>query len=298
MRGAVRGDRAFNIVNHVFLTVVLVAVLYPLVYILSSSISDVSAVISGRVWLLPVGLNVGAYEAVVNYPGIWRAYANSVFYTAGGAGISLVLTILAAYPLSRADFKARNFYMFVFTFTMLFNGGLIPFYMVVRNLKMINTRWAMFLPYALSVWNVIITRTYYQQTISKSLLEAAQIDGCKDFRFVVSVVVPLSGAITAVNLLFYGVFKWNSYFDAFLLLSDVRLMPLQIFLRRILIANTFDESVTTSNAAAFMSEQGRQAFRELIKYALIIFASLPVFLIYPFVQRYFVKGVMIGSLKG
>ena len=256
-----------------------------------------SAVVSGRVWLLPVGFNPGAYKAVVTYPGIWRAYANSVFYTAAGAGVSVVLTILAAYPLSRPDFRARNFYMVVFTFTMLFNGGLIPFYMLVRNIGMLNTRWAMLLPSALSIWNVIITRTYYQQTISKSLLEAAQLDGCRDTRFVVSVVVPLSGAITAVNLLFYGVFKWNAYFDAFLFLTDAKLMPLQILLRKILIQNSFDESQMITGSE-IMSEQGRQAYRELIKYALIIFASAPVFLVYPFVQKYFVRGVMIGSLKG
>ena len=155
----------------------------------------------------------------------------------------------------------------------------------------------MLLPSALTIWNVIITRTYYQQTISKSLLEAAQLDGCRDIRFVVSVVVPLSGAITAVNLLFYGVLKWNAYFDAFIFLTNTKLIPLQILLRKILIQNTFDESLTSSGAEVF-SEQGRQAYRELIKYALIIFASLPVFLIYPFVQKFFVKGVMIGSLKG
>lgn len=293
------GDLFYSIINYIGLSIILIIVLYPLIYIASSSISSVEAVISGKVWLYPVGLNFAAYQAIFEYPGLWTSYGNTFIYTFGGIAVSVAITILAAYPLSRKTFSARNFYMFLFAFTMIFYGGLIPFYMQVRNLGLLNSRWSMILPTAMSIWNVIITRTYYQQTISEELHEAAQLDGCSDFKFLLLIVIPLSGAITAVNALFYGVAKWNSYFDALLFLTDRAKMPMQILLRRILISNTFDGNIDSGNqGSAVMSEQGRQAYRQLIKYALIIFSSLPILSLYPFLQKYFVRGIMIGSLKG
>ena len=201
---------------------------------------------------------------------------------------------MAAYPLSRRDLVGRNLFMFLITFTMIFSGGLIPTYLLVRELGMINTRWVMMIPNAIAAWNVIITRTYYQTTISDELLEAAQLDGCSDARFIWQIVVPLSGAITAVNTLFYAVGHWNAFFNAFIYLNDDRLFPLQIVLREILIANDIDLELTGD----VIDDEARQGLRELLKFSLIVVASVPVLMMYPFVQKYFVRGVMIGSIKG
>ena len=205
--------------------------------------------------------------------------------------------ILAAYPLSRRDMAGRGFIMFLMTFTLLFHGGLIPVYVLIQKLGIMNTRWAMLLPSAMGVWNVIITRTYYQSYVPSELLEAAKIDGANDFSFVWRVVIPLSGAITAVNVLFYAVGHWNSYFPALLYLHDQNLFPLQLFLRQVLIINDIDTDMMQDLDAALIDE-GRLGLMELIKFAIIIVASVPVLCIYPFVQKHFIKGVMIGSLKG
>ena len=290
-----RSDRIYSAINNSVLLIVLIAVLYPIVFVFSSSFSSSSAVLSGRVWLLPVEPSVEAYKVIFNYRLIWTGYANTVFYAAVGSAISVMLTLLAAYPLSRKTFRGRNFYMLLFAFTMIFNGGIIPTYLVVRNLGILNTRLAILLPSAVAAWNIIITRTYYQTNIPNELLEAAHLDGCSDFQFLRMVVLPLSGAITAVNALFYAVAKWNSFFDAFIYLKDQALWPLQIVLRTILIVNSMD---VTLYAVSASSEIARQGLRELLRFALIVVASVPVLLMYPFVQRYFVRGVMIGSLKG
>lgn len=285
------------VLNDVFLLFVLVIVLYPLIYIVSSSFSSTRAVTSGRVWLLPVEPSLEGYKAVFAYKDIWIGYANTFYYVFFGTALNVVLTILAAYPLSRKDFRARNLVMFLFTFTMFFNGGLIPTYLLIDKLGMINTRMAMILPSALSIWNVIITRTFFQSNISKELLEAAKLDGCSDVKFVLKIVIPLSGAIIAVMTLFYAVGHWNSFFSAFIYLKDNKLMPLQIKLRTILILNQFDPSMLTGSVN--VEEMNKRAnLRELLKYSLIIVSSLPVLCIYPFVQKYFVKGIMIGSIKG
>ncbi|MDR2730799.1 MAG: carbohydrate ABC transporter permease, partial [Treponema sp.] len=211
-----------------------------------------------------------------------------------GTCINLVLTILCAYPLSRKDFGGRNIFMFIVTFTMIFSGGMLPTYIVIRQLGIINTRWAMLLPGAIGAWNVIITRTYYQSNISDELLEAAYLDGCDNFRFLLKVVIPLSTPITAVMILFYAVGHWNAYFNAFLYLSNRDLFPLQIFLREILVLNeiTSDLLVDPELMAA------KQGMADLLKYSLIIVASVPVWCAYPFVQKYFVKGIMVGAIKG
>lgn len=294
-------DRAYGAITYFILAVVLVAVTYPLIYIFSSSISNQSAVIAGKVWLWPVGLNFAAYQAILAYPNLWVTYGNTVFYTITGTAISVVLTIMAGFPLSRKDFRARNFYMLLIAFTLWFNGGLIPFYMVVRDLGMLNTRWSIILPSAVSAWNIIITRTFFQATIPDTLVEAARLDGCSEFKFILKIVLPLSGAIIAVNVLFYGVYQWNSYFHAMLFLTKKNLYPLQILLRKILINNNFDETFSRSgmdSGSRIMNQESRQAYRQLVKYALIIIASVPVLVVYPFLQKYFIKGVMIGSIKG
>ena len=287
-------DRLFTVINTTFLSVVLIAVLYPLVYVVSSSFSSSYAVVAGRVWLLPVQPSLAGYRAVFQHKLVWSGYANSAFYMAFGTVINVVLTIMAAYPLSRKDFLGRNVVTALFTFTILFNGGLIPTYLLVRSLGMLDTRMAMLIPNAIVVFNVIVARTYFQSTIPDELLEASQLDGCGDYRFVTSVVIPLSGPIVAVIALWYAVGHWNSYFWALIFLKSARLYPLQIILRNILIMN----QVSADMLMDVDLTDAMQGMVELLKYSLIVVASLPVLALYPFVQKYFVKGIMIGSIKG
>ncbi|HWK81629.1 MAG TPA: carbohydrate ABC transporter permease [Thermomicrobiales bacterium] len=288
------GDRIFNIVNYTLLMLFLIAVAYPLVYVVSASFSDPRAVISGKMWLWPVDITLEGYKAVFRNPKIITGFRNSLFYTVSGTIISVVLTLLAAYPLSRRDLKGRGIIMGLFLFTMLFNGGLIPTYLTVRSLGIINTPFAMILPAALSVYQVIITRTFFQSTIPDELLEAAHLDGSSDFRFVRDNVIPLSMPIIAVNALLYAVGQWNSFFNALIYLTNQSLFPLQLILREILIQNQMD----MTNFGDVAQQMQRQNLQDLLKYSLIVVASLPVLIIYPFVQKHFVRGVMIGSLKG
>ncbi|WP_281888731.1 carbohydrate ABC transporter permease [Paenibacillus sp. YYML68] len=288
------GDRVFNAVNYTVLSVFFLAVLYPLLYIVSASFSSTEAVISGRVWLWPVDPGLQGYEAVFSNKAVWSGFANSLFYTIVGTVLNVVLTVMAAYPLARKDFIGRNAIMFLFVFTIMFSGGLIPNYMLVKDLGLLDTRWAMIIPTALSVFNVIITRTYFQANIPQEMLEAAQVDGATDWQFLGKIVLPLSGPILAVIALFYAVQHWNTYFNALLFLKDRDLYPLQLILRSILIQNQIDPSMV-------MSEEdlvARQGLGDLLKYSLIVVATVPVLLIYPLVQKHFVKGVMIGSIKG
>lgn len=288
------GDRVFITINYLFLSLFFIIVLYPLIYILSSSFSSTDAVISGRVWLLPVEPTLLGYKAVFKNPQVMTGYANSGFYTIFGTMINVVMTVLAAYPLSRKDFYGRGMIMMLFTFTMLFSGGLIPTYLLTKNLGMIDTRWALLIPNAMAVLYVIIARTYFQTTIPDELYEAAELDGSSDIRFIVSIVLPLSSPILAVMVLFYAVEHWNSYFDALIYLKTAGLYPLQIILRNILIQNEIQMNMM-ADIDAMMKLQGMS---DLLKYSLIVVASIPVLIIYPFVQKYFVKGIMIGSLKG
>lgn len=289
-----REDRYFNIFNGTFLALCLLLVLYPLVYIVSASFSSTDAIMTGQVWLWPVDVSLEGYRAVFEYEQVWRGYLNSLFYAVVGTTVNVALTILAAYPLSRKDFRARNGIMFLFSFTMIFTGGMIPTYLVVKSLGLINTRAALILPNAMGVWHVIIARTFYQQNISDELLEAAKLDGCNDFQFVRLVVVPLSKAITAVLCLYYAVHHWNAFFEAFLYLSRDELYPLQIILRDILIMNQVDPTAVIDPEL----QAAKEGLSELLKYSLIIVASVPVMCLYPFVQKHFVKGVMIGAVKG
>ena len=287
-------DRAFNLVNYVFLTIGFVLVLYPLLYVLSNSFSDPEAVISGQVWLWPVRPSLEGYALVLQSNEIWRAYSNTIIYTVTGTALNIVLTVMIAYPLARRDFYGRGVIMFLVTFTMMFSGGIIPTFLVVRSLGILNTRWAMILPNAVVAWNVIITRTYFQTAIPDELLEAAQLDGCGNLRFILSVVIPLSGPIVAVITLFYAVMHWNAFFTALIYLRDSKLYPLQLILRSILLANQVDYSMVVN----LEQEEARQQVAELLKFALIVVASVPVLAVYPFVQKYFVRGVLIGALKG
>jgi len=288
------GDRVFNAVNYLILSMVLFVVLYPLVYVVSASFSSTTAVLTGKVWLWPVEPTLEGYKAVFKNKMVVSGFMNTFVYTVLGTMINVVLSIMAAYPLSRKDFRGRNFFMLMFVFTMMFSGGLIPTYLIVKDLGMIDTIWAMVIPVALSVWNVIIMRTYFQVSIPPELLEASQIDGCSDFKFLIRIVLPLSGPIIAVIALFYAVGHWNQYFNALIYLKSAKMYPLQLVLRDILIQNEVNiEMLGDAKTAA-----ARQGLRELLKYSLIVVSSVPLLIVYPFVQKYFVKGVMIGSIKG
>ena len=287
------GDRVFLLIVTAALTIVLLLVLYPLIYVISSSFSSGRAVTTGRVWLLPVEPTLHGYRTAFQYPQIMRGFQNSVIYTTFGTLLNVAMTILIAYPLSRRDFYGRKVIMMALVFTMMFNGGLIPLYLTVRAVGILNTRLAMVLPQALAVWQVIIARTFFQSTIADELVEAAEIDGCSDIRFVWSVVLPLSKPVIAVLVLLYAVGHWNAYFDALVYLHRTELFPLQIILRNVLILN--DATRATMRAS---EEIAREGLIDILKYAVIVIASVPVMILYPFAQKHFVKGVMIGSLKG
>ena len=288
------GDRAFMAFNYLVLTLLAIVILYPLIYVLSASFSSGQAVSSGRVWLWPVEPTLAGYEAIFKNRAVLLGFYNSLFYTVVGTIINVVMTVLAAYPLSRPELPGRRVIAFIFFFTLLFSGGLIPTYLVVRDLGMLSTRWALILPTALSIWNMLIARTFFENNIPKELREAAQLDGCDDFNFLWRVVLPLSGPILAVLALFYGVGHWNSYFTALIYLYDKNLWPLQLVLRDILVQDQVDPGM----AADIRGVAAKAQLRELLKYSLIVVATVPLLIIYPFVQRHFVKGVMLGSVKG
>ncbi|MGM0882172.1 MAG: carbohydrate ABC transporter permease [Bacillota bacterium] len=288
------GDRMFLLGIYIFLALLMLAVLYPLLYIISSSFSSPRAVVSGQVWLLPVEFSLKAYKSIFQSSQLMYGYYNTVIYTVFGTMINLLFTVLLAYPLSVKNFYGRSLFMVLLMITMFFNGGLIPTYLLVKDLDMLDTRWAMWLPGALSVFQVIVARTFFQSSIPSELFEAAQIDGCRDTRYLVSIVLPLSKPILAVLTLMYAVGHWNAYFDALIYLRSEKLFPLQYVLRNLLILNASDPEMLVNTA-----QKARvQGFEQVLKYAMIVFASVPVLIMYPFVQKHFVKGVMIGSLKG
>lgn len=287
-------DKVFYGIIYVALAIITLLVLYPLIYIVSSSFSSGAAVSSGKVVLWPVDFSLEGYNAVFKNKDIGLSFLNSVFYTVAGTVINVVVTMVCAYPLARKKLPAKGIFTFLITFTMLFSGGMIPSYILLKDLHMLNTRWALLIPGALGVTNLIITRTFLQSNIPDDILEAAQIDGCNDYRFFISMVLPLSKAVIAVISLYYAVGHWNEYFSAFLYLNDPKLYPLQLVLRDILVANSVDPNMVM-DAETVAAKMG---LSDLLKYSLIVISSLPVILVYPFVQKFFVKGVMVGSLKG
>ena len=288
------GDRRFYTIVHIILIFLAMIVLYPLLYILASSFSSASAVSQGKVFIWPVDFSLAGYKRVFEYERVWVGYRNTIFYTIVGTVVNVAMTLICAYPLARKGLPHKGLFSFLFTFTMMFGGGLIPTYLVVRSLGMVNTIWAMIIPGALSVYQMIIVRTFIMNTIPDELLESAKLDGCDDFRFFFQFVLPLSMAVIAVIALQYAVGHWNNYFTAMIYLNNDRLYPLQVFLREILIMSQMDASdfVDEETAVAI------QGMADLIKYSLIVVSTVPILCAYPFLQKYFVKGVMIGSLKG
>jgi putative aldouronate transport system permease protein len=287
----------FVIGNYLFIAVLLIVVLYPLLYIVSASVSDPLAVNSGKMWLWPVGFTLEGFARVFRDPAILVGYRNTLFYTVVGTLINLLVTLPCAYALSRADLKGRSAILALIIFTMFFSGGIIPNYLLVRDLGLINTVWALLLPKAAAAWNILVAMAFFRMTIPQELHDAAVIDGCSEFRFFTGIVLPLSKAIIAVMALFYAVGHWNQYFDALIYLSDRNIYPLQLFLREILVQQQMSASMMMDGASMeAMAQQARIA--DIVKYAVMIVASLPLLIAYPFLQRYFVKGVMIGSVKG
>jgi len=289
-----RSDRVFYTTVNVVMFVVLLIVLIPLINVVASSFSSGRAIQGGRVFLWPVEPSLQGYRTVFAYKTVVSGYLNSIQYMVIGTVLNVAITLLCAYPLARRTLPFRNFFMFLFTFTMYFGGGLIPSYLQVKSLGLLNTMWALILPGVLSVYNMIITRTFIQNSIPHEMLEAAQIDGCSDIRFFFTMVLPLSKAIVAVITLYYAVGHWNSWFSAFLYLNDRDLYPLQLILRDILVVSQID--LTLIDDPELIDQM--LGLADLLKYSLIVIATLPMMCIYPFVQKFFIKGVMIGSIKG
>jgi putative aldouronate transport system permease protein len=286
-------DRILYFVVYSIIILFMIVILYPIVFVVAASFSEGTEVQLGHVYLWPVKPTLEGYRAVFSHKNVLAGYRNTIFYTLGGTLINVVMTVLCAYPLSRKDMPMRGFFMFLFVFTMFFGGGLIPTYLLVNDLGMVNTVWALLIPGAMSVYNMIITRTFFQN-IPLELLEASRIDGCSDARYFFSVLLPLSQAVVSVIALYYAVSHWNSYFNALIYIRDSALQPLQLILRNILLStrvslNEFEDPDLL---------EGKIGLEFLVKYALIVVSSAPIMCLYPFVQKFFAKGVMLGSVKG
>lgn len=286
-------DRIFKVIVYSFAAIFLAVILYPLYFIIIASFSNPYAVSGGNVWFYPVGFTLDGYKELFNHREIWTGYRNTIVYTVVGTLIGLAVNIPAAYALSRKDLFGRRFLIFLFVFTMFFNGGLIPTYMTIQDFHLYNTFWVMVLPFSVSVYNMIVARTFFSSSLPPDLWDAAQIDGCGNLRYFFQIVLPLSKAVIAVIGLWIAVGHWNSYFNALIYLKDHALYPLQLILRDILITNNVQSALGTGEAA-----QIALRLAALMRYSVIIVSTLPIMLFYPFVQKYFNQGVMIGSVKG
>jgi putative aldouronate transport system permease protein len=285
------GDKVFYAINGFFLALVALIILYPLYFIIIAAISDPDAVLAGSVVLYPVKITFDGFAKIMQRSDVWRGYLNTIIYTALTVVLSLIVTIPAGWALSRKTLPGKKLFMIYFIIPMFFGGGLIPFYNVMSSLGLVNTMWAVILPSILSVWNLFMTKTFFESSIPNGLIEAAKIDGAGQFRIFASVVIPLSKAVIAVMALYYAVGQWNSYFNAMIFLQNENMYPLQLVLKEILIAS---ES-TVGGSGETILQQYRLANQ--LKYVSVIVSSLPVLCLYPFVQKYFAQGVMIGSLK-
>lgn len=288
-------DNIFEFFIIIFCIFVFIIVAYPLYFIVIASFSDSTYVNQGLVILTPKGFSTYGYGKIFEDTRIWTGYKNTLIYTLGGTAINLLFTLPGAYALAYKRFKARKYIMRAFVFTMFFNGGLIPTYMLIRNLGMVDTMWVMMIPFCVNVYNLIITRTFFEHTIPDELYEAAIIDGCTHFRFFTTVVLPLSKAIISVIFLYYMVGHWNNFFTALIYLNKDDLQPLQIVLRNILLSNqVFMEGAGMGGEAGGYA----QRYADQIKYGVIIVSTLPILCLYPFIQKYFEEGIMIGAIKG
>ena len=296
--GRNRHDVVFDVVIFIILTFLFLIVAYPLYFIIISSFSDPVSVAQGKVVWRPIGFTFDGYMEVLKHSGVMRGFRNSLIYTVCGVALNLLLTLPTSYALSRRDFLLKKPITLFYMTTMFVGGGMIPTYLIVKGTGLINTMWALIVPGSLGVYNMIVARTFFITNIPVELMEAAKLDGCGNTRFFVSIVLPLSGAIIAILFLYYGVGHWNSYFSALLYINDRDKWPLQMELRSILVQNSLSMTKQTYTPEELKEKERLDALKEMMKYSLIIISSIPVLVIYPFVQKYFVKGVMIGSVKG
>lgn len=291
-----KGDVLFDVVNYTLIVLACVVVMYPLYFVVIASISDPTLVNSGEVTFVPRRVSLEAYAKMIGYRQLWIGYKNSLIYTILGTFISLAVTLPAGYALSRKDLRFRPALMSFILFTMLFHGGLVPRYLVIRDLGLLNSLWAMVLPRAVLVVELVIARTFFQTTLPDDFLEAARMEGCTNTRFFVMIALPLAPALIAVQVIRYGIVHWNIFFDALIFLKDPDLFPLQLVLRNILIQNQFDATQMTGEME--LDAAALQRLADLIRYAVVVVGALPFLLLYPFLQRFFIKGIMIGGLKG
>lgn len=289
------GDRVVLTGIYIVLALIVVIILFPLIYVVAASFSSGTAVINGKVWLWPVEPTLKGYLAVFHYPAIWRAYLNSIIYTVAGTALSVSLSVLCAWPLSRPRLYGKTVITWLLLFAFLFTGGIVPMYLVVKDLGMLNTRWSVIIPPAFSIFSVFIARSFFRSTVPDELVEAAEVDGASDFAVLFRIVLPMSKPVLAVLALIYAVAQWNSYFYALIFLDSQNLFPLQIVLRQVLVLN----QVSASSVSNLSPEQLAhfQDLRNILQYAIIVVGSLPMLILYPLAQRYFVKGMQLGSLK-
>ena len=286
------GDHVFNVFNTILMILISIVIVYPLWYVILASITDPAIVNSGKFLLIPTGLYVSGYEEAFDYPQLWSGYLNSIIYTIVGVVVALVATIPGAYALSRRDMAGRKGIMFLFTFTMFFNGGMIPLYLTIKAVNIYNTMWAIVLPIGVSVYNLIVCRSFFEANLPQELLEASKLDGCSDFGFFFKIAIPLSSTIIAVMVLFYATGLWNIYFNAIMFLQDEDKMPLQVVLRNLILSNQLMMGTSGSEMAE------KQKLVDQLKYVIVTLAAFPLVIVYPFVQKYFAKGVMVGAVKG
>jgi ABC-type glycerol-3-phosphate transport system permease component len=293
--GLSSSDKMFHFIATIWLVFAGLLILYPLIYVVACSFSDTEAVLTGRVFLWPVDFTLNSYRNVLRHALLRSSFVNSLFYVAGGTVVGVALTLLAAYPMSRRDLPHRKFFQTFFLITMFFSGGLIPFYLLMRNLHLVGSRWALVVGAGFSCYNMIIVKTYFQTSLPPGLLDAAHIDGCRDIRFFFSFALPLSTPVIAVMVLFYAVGIWNSYFNAMIFLTKPETYSFQQVLRDIL----FIASAPPEMLANMSPEEVANRLDQLtqLRYAVLVAGALPMMLLYPFIQKYFIRGMMIGSLK-
>ena len=296
--GRCRSDIIYDTILFILLTLVFLVVAYPLYFVIISSVSDPIAVSNGEVTFYPIGFTLDGYREVFKTNTVVRGFLNSLLYTVCGVSVNLLVTLPTGYALSRKDFALKKFVTFFYMLTMFIGGGMMPTYLIVKQTGLLNSMWALIIPGAMGVYNMIVAKTFFSTNIPLELMEAAKLDGCGNTRFFFHIVLPLSGAITAILVLYYGQGHWNSYFSALLYINDREKWPLQLELRNILLLNSNTMTKEFITEEMRKEQARREALAKMMKYSLIIISSIPMLIVYPFVQKHFVKGVMIGSVKG
>lgn len=286
----------FDVIVYTLAAVCILLFLYPMIYVVSASVTDAADIMSGKMWLFPTKLDFSAYKYIFTYDLIWVGYRNSFLYTVAGTALSLIVIFMAAYPLSRRDFVLRPLIMKIYTFTMYFSGGMIPYFLLIVGLGWYDNPLAVIIPSAVNIWNLIVIKTYFAANIPNELFWAAQVDGCGNFRFFLTIALPLAGPIIAVMTLYNIVGRWNSFFEAMIFFKSEKLFPLQLILRHLLIQNQMGQIA----GGGGMSDSQLEMLKlmETMKYGIVIVATLPLIAVFPFVEKYLKKGVMVGSLKG